>query len=256
MGDWNAAGYDRVSDVQLAWGKNVLARRALKGDEIVLDAGCGPGNLTRLIAEQVPHGRIYAVDKDPDMVRHAQEKLVDCKNVQVIRADIAKVELPEKVDMVFSNAVLHWVMDHGKVFANFYHLLKGDGELVAQCGGQGNLAQTIAALDGIAATEKFAQYFVGWHKPWNFAGQQDTKALLYKAGFAKEACAYLSTEPASFAGRSQFSSFVKTVVMWPYLSRLPPGLQERFLETYLDGCKEWTLDYVRLNILARKNSNN
>lgn len=247
MSDWDATEYDRVSQVQLAWGKNVLARRAWQGNETVLDAGCGSGGLTRLIAD-----RVYAVDKDPDMVHHAREKLADCKNVEVIQSDLAEVKLPEQVDVVFSNAVLHWVMDHGKAFANFYMLLKEGGELVAQCGGQGNLEKAIAILDGIAAKEPFSAHFAGWQKPWNFAGPKGTETLLRQAGFGK-ASAHLSSEPATFASRDQFSSFVKTVVMWPYLSRLPSESRERFLEAYLDGCKEeWVLDYVRLNISAQK----
>ena len=251
MSDWNASEYDRVSQVQLAWGKNVLARRAWKGNEIVLDAGCGSGGLTEIIAGKVPQGKVYAVDKDPDMAKHTREKLAGRGNVQVIQADLAEVKLPEKVDVVFSNAVLHWVQDHGKAFANFYFLLKKGGELAAQCGGQGNLEKSIAILDRIAAGKPFATHFAGWQKPWNFAGPQETETRLHKAGFAK-ASSYLSSAPAVFDSRGQFSSFVKTVVVWPYLSRLQSGLQERFLEECLNECKEWVLDNVRLNISAQK----
>lgn len=255
MSDWDAGQYDKVSSVQLAWGKNVLARRAWKGSEIVLDAGCGSGNLDEIIAGKIPQGRLYAVDKDPDMVRHARKKLAGLHNVQVIQADLAEVKLPEKVDVVFSNAVLHWVQDHGKAFANFYSLLNEGGELVAQCGGQGNVAKAIAMLDAIAASEPFAQYFVQWQRPWHFAGPQETEKLLHDVGFRKVS-AHLSVEPAAFAGREQFSSFVRTAVIWPYLARLPAALQEQFLKAYLDECErlpqKWVLDYVRLNISAEK----
>lgn len=251
MSDWNASEYDRVSQVQLAWGKNVLARRAWKGNEIVLDAGCGSGGLTEIIAGKVPQGKVYAVDKDPDMAKHTREKLAGRGNVQVIQADLAEVKLPEKVDVVFSNAVFHWVQDHGKAFANFCFLLKRGGELAAQCGGQGNLEKSIAILDRIAAGKPFATHFAGWQKPWNFAGPQDTEILLRRAGFAK-ASAYISSEPTTFASRDQLSNFVKIVVIWPYLSRLPAESRERFLKAYLNGCQEWVLDYVRLNISALK----
>lgn len=92
-------------------------------------------------------------------------------------------------------------------------------------------------------------------KPWNFAGPQETEKLLRDAGFRK-ASAYLSAGPATFAAREQFSEFVKAAVIWPYLSRLPAQLQEKFLEAYLDECEKqpqkWVLDYVRLNIAAEK----
>lgn len=185
MSDWNATEYGRVSQVQLAWGKNVLARRAWKGNEIVLDAGCGSGGLTMLIAGKIPEGRVYAVDKDLDMVRHAREKIAGLHNVQVVQADLAEVKLPEQVDVVFSNAVLHWVMNHEKAFANFYMLLKEGGELVAQCGGQGNLDKAIAILDEIAASEPFAARFAGWQKPWNFAGPAGHRNIVASGGVCK-----------------------------------------------------------------------
>lgn len=63
-----------------------------------------------------------------------------------MQSDIASVRLPMQVDVIFSNAVLHWIADHGKVFANFAGLLKDGGDLIAQCGGQGNLENALAGL--------------------------------------------------------------------------------------------------------------
>lgn len=162
MGSWDAETYARVSKVQLECGKNILQRRAWKGNETVLDAGCGSGGLTRMLAAKVPRGKVYAVDSDPGMVKRARESLSDFSNVQVIQADLVDVKLPEGVDVVFSNAVLHWVPDHKKAFANFYSLLKGGGELLAQCGGRGNLDSAIAILGRIAIRDPFRTHFAGW----------------------------------------------------------------------------------------------
>ena len=164
--------------------------------------------------------------------------------------------MPVQVDVIFSNAVLHWIADHEKVFANFARLLKDGGELVAQCGGQGNLENALAVVEGVMADDPFRQHFAGWKNPWHFAAPDDTEELLRKAGF-KKARAYLSTEPVAFAGREQFSAYVRTVVFRPHLARLQPAqLRDRFLEEYLDRCekrpKKWLLDYVRLNIAAEK----
>ena len=258
MGDdlWDARKYNRVSSVLLEWGKNVLQRRTWQGDEVVLDAGCGSGGPTRILTSKVPNGRIYAVDKDPNMVEQARANLADCKNVQVIQGDLKDVRLPEEVDVVFSNAVLHWIPDHESVFTNFFSLLKNGGELLIQCGGHGNLSGTIAILDKIISDNNlYMVHFEGWKKPWNFAGPQDTERLLHKAGFTK-ASAHLSEEPVSFANRESFSEYVGTVVIWPFLSRLPSSLQGKFLEAYLDDCErspdKWKLNYVRLNIAAEK----
>ena len=66
--DWDAGTYDRVADPQEEWGREVLARLDLKGDETVLDAGCGSGRVTRLICERLPDGKVIGVDAAPSMI--------------------------------------------------------------------------------------------------------------------------------------------------------------------------------------------
>lgn len=221
----------------------------------MLDAGCGSGRPTRILAARVPRGKVYAVDRDPNMVQQARAGLRGCDNVQVVQSDIATVKLPEKVDVVFSNAVLHWIPDHREVFANFAALLKEGGELLIQCGGEGNLENALAIVDKVMAIDTFRQHFAGWQKPWHFVSPQDTEELLRLAGF-QDVKVGLAAEPVSFADREQFSTFVKTVVIRPHLARLPAKLQSKFLEVYLDECErqpqKWLLDYVRLNIAAKR----
>jgi trans-aconitate 2-methyltransferase len=73
--DWDAATYDRVSGPQEAWAQEQLARLPLQGDEVVLDAGCGSGRVTRMLIERVPRGRVYGVDAAPSMVAHSAQAL-------------------------------------------------------------------------------------------------------------------------------------------------------------------------------------
>ena len=72
---WDARTYDKVSsNVQLEWGQKLLEkkRRRWTGNEIVMDAGSGSGNLTKILADKVPNGKVYAVDADPNMVEQAK----------------------------------------------------------------------------------------------------------------------------------------------------------------------------------------
>src|SRR5687767_11345566 len=128
---WDAKAYDKVSsNVQLQWGLKLLDKRKWIGNEIVMDAGAGSGNLTKILADKVPQGEIYAVDADPSMVQQAKLNLSTHRNVQVIQSSMDKVNLPTKVDVIFSNSALHWILDQEALFSHFWQLLKPNGELL------------------------------------------------------------------------------------------------------------------------------
>ena len=112
--DWDAATYDRVASPQLEWAGPVLDRLELRGDETVLDAGCGTGRVTELLIERLPRGRVIAVDSAPAMVAQARHTIGD--RAEVLLQDLAELRLRQQVDAVFSNAVFHWVLDHDRLF--------------------------------------------------------------------------------------------------------------------------------------------
>lgn len=254
---WDAETYEKVSGVQLTWGQKVIRRRKWNGNEIVMDAGAGSGALAQILSSILPDGRVYAVDNDPNMISRARLNLARHKNIDVIQSRVEDVRLPLKVDVIFSNAALHWMPSHRQVFANFWQLLKNQGELLIQSGGYGNIANTVSILDDIITTEPYRQFFANWRQPWNFAKPKETEKLLKETGFT-DINVHLSDEPTTFAGRQKFSTYVKTVVIWPYLARLPtPSSRSKFHRSFLDEFEDqskghWSLDYVRLNISARK----
>ncbi|MDQ4131321.1 MAG: methyltransferase domain-containing protein [Actinomycetota bacterium] len=125
--DWDAATYDRVSDPQLGWGLELLDRLPLRGDEVVLDAGCGSGRVTRALLERLPGGRAIAVDASPAMVERARAALGS--QARVLRGDLCELTLEEPVDAVFSNAVFHWIPDHARLFSRLRDVLRPGGRL-------------------------------------------------------------------------------------------------------------------------------
>lgn len=246
----------------------MLERRKIKDNEIVLDAGCGTGRVTKIIANKVRKGKLYAVDADGNMITNAKKNLKDYSNTVFIKSDLSDLELPEKVDLIFSNAVVHWILDHKKLFTKFWELLKQDGELLIQCGGKGNLGSTHVILEEIRKSKRFKKYFEYWKNPWNFATPKDIIKILNSVGF-KDVQAFLTKSTANFENCQEYILFMKTVVMKPYLQYLPDNnsnqgeTKNSFVGTFLEKLKEQSIkkktnadllkiDYVRLNITGRK----
>jgi len=247
--DWDAASYDRVSDPQLAWAREQLKRLALSGDEVVADAGCGSGRVTVLLADLVPRGRVYAVDVAPSMVAHARDALGD--RATVLCQDLVELDLPEPVDAIFSNATFHWIHDHDELFAALHRTLKPGGQLVAQCGGRGNIDSFRTLADQIAEEEPFAPYFAEWKRPWNYATDVETADRLQRAGFDDISC---WLEPKSVTPEDP-RSFIQTVCLVRHLDPLPGELRDPFVDRVLSRAGEpLVLEYVRLNMTARRAS--
>jgi trans-aconitate 2-methyltransferase len=247
--DWDAKTYDRLAAPQEEWAREVLARLPLEGGETVLDAGCGSGRVTRLLAERLPRGRVIGVDGSGSMVFEARSNLADLgAQVEVVHSDLLALELEDPVDVVFSNATLHWVLDHDLLFRRLRAALKPGGRLVAQCGGEGNVAEWIEATKAAAARPEFAAAFEGWPGPWNFAGPGETEERLRGAGFTEVRC-WLEQKVVE---PDDPRDFVAVVGLASHHERLPAEQREPFTEAVLAGLSEpLVLRYVRLNIEAR-----
>lgn len=243
--EWDAETYDAVSDPQFEWGIEVLRRLELSGNESVIDAGCGSGRITAELLERLPQGKLLAVDGSEAMIAKARERLGDRATYMV--ADLAELEVGEPVDLVFSTATFHWITDHDRLFGHLHAALRAGGRLVAQCGGEGNVAEYAQAIVRAAARPEFAHHFEGMAPMWNFAAPDVTEARLRKAGFSEARC-WLQPKPVTPAKPLEF---ITTVTLGPHLAQLPEQLRRPFAEGVLAEAGEpLILDYVRLNIEA------
>jgi len=248
--EWDAETYHRVAHNQEEWGREVVARLDLGGDEAVLDAGCGSGRVTRLLAERLPRGRVIGVDGSSAMIEQAQSNLSEFGDrIELLVADLTEFELGEPVDAAFSNATFHWIADHDKLFGRLAGALRPGGVLEAQCGGEGNVVEWTRAVQAIAGAERFAPYFRGMGDPWNFASVGDTEMRLARAGFEVERVwlekrTYEPPDPREY---------VRTVGLSRHLDALPPELHDEFVDAVLGSMlRPLRLEYVRLNISARR----
>jgi trans-aconitate 2-methyltransferase len=241
--DWDAKTYDRVSDPQTRWGAVVLDRLELQGHERVLDAGCGTGRVSELLVQRLPQGQLVALDADPAMIAEARQRLrAYSDRVEFVVTNLLDPLAIAAVDAVFSTAAFHWIRDHERLFANLAATLRPNGQLVVQCGGAGNVASFLSVMQqlGQASTA-----------PWNFATPEETRATLERCGFTG-INVWLSDEPTKFATRGDMEAFVRTSCLGPWLARLPEAEQGAFSQHVAERLPSLVLDYVRLNIVARR----
>jgi trans-aconitate 2-methyltransferase len=250
--EWDARTYHQVAAPQEEWGREVLARLELDGDETVLDAGCGSGRVTRLLLERLPEGRVIGVDGSQQMIEHATEELSGFGDrVELIVSDLLEMELDEDVDAIFSNATFHWILDHERLFQRLFAALKPGGAMEAQCGGQGNIAEWKRVLEALQGDERFSPYLAGMAEVSNFASVGDTRDRLGRAGFEiAPAGVWLENRTVQ---PPDPRAFTNAVGLSKHLALLPESLHEEFTDAVLELMSHpFTLEYVRLNISARK----
>lgn len=247
--DWDASTYSRVSVPQQSWSADVISRLQLGGDETVLDAGCGSGEVTVSLLESLPHGRVIAVDGSASMVEAARALLPPDRS-EVRCHDLIRLDMEHEVDRVFSNAVFHWVGDHEALFRGIHRALRPGGRFSAQCGGKGNVASVERALALVCREQPFAGSVAGLGTPWNFAGPEETELRLKDAGFDRVWCWLESRtvrpeEPQAFFEASMLAQIAEV---------LDPELLAAFSDRMMEvmGAPD-TFDYVRLNIVAERN---
>jgi trans-aconitate 2-methyltransferase len=246
--DWDGATYDRISAPMEAMGRAVLDRLELRGDETVLDAGCGSGRVTAELLERLPRGRVIGVDGSASMIDAARERLGGSRRLELLVADLTELDLGGRtVDAVLSTATFHWIADHAALFARLRAALRDGGRLVAQCGGAGNIAAIHAAAAEAGAAGPYAEHLGGWVGPWRFAGPQETEALLHAAGF-RAARAWLTDWPVT---PEDPAAWLRTIVLGAHLEQLPADLRDPFVRDVLARLPEpVVVPYVRLNMDA------
>jgi trans-aconitate 2-methyltransferase len=243
--DWDGATYDRIADPMTRWGTSVLDRLPLRGDETVLDAGCGSGRVTERLLERLPDGHVVALDGSPAMVREAGARLAPAGDrVTFVVADLgAPLPMePASVDAILSTATFHWVPDHAALFRHLARVLRPGGPLVAQCGGAGNIAGLRRAIAAAGET---------WEGPWTFATPGETKARLEAAGFI-DVEAWIHDEPTPIEPGEPLREYLRTVVLGTHLERRAPVDRDPFVEAVAAAMPEPVIDYNRLNILAHR----
>jgi trans-aconitate 2-methyltransferase len=243
--EWDASTYDSLDLPHKRWGRDALERLALRGDETVLELGCGSGRDSERLLEALPHGRLVAVDGSRQMLEQLRARLGDGDGrLQVLHRDLREpFQLDGPFDVVMSVATLHWLHDHQHVFDELAGALRPGGRIMIEAGGHGNIAGFLQVLSEIHDGDG--------SRFWNFADVAETRSRLERAGF-EQLQVRLVADEARLGDRAQLEAFVATVMLAAELREMPREEHAAFVTDVCDRMAEPAIDFVRLQVEARR----
>ena len=228
---WDGKDYERHSSHQRKWGGGLIEELSLRGDERVLDLGCGDGTLTRSLADRVPRGVVLGVDAAPGMLETARTKCGPNMSVRLL--DLNALAFDGEFDVIFSNATLHWIHDHAPLLAHIHRALAPGGILRAQFGGDGNCPNLIECVRRQMAIPPFAQALAGFRWPWFFPGVSEYEELLLISSF-HEWRAWIEPKEQGFPTAEAIVGWIDNPALIPFVQALPADLRNPFRgETHL-----------------------
>jgi trans-aconitate 2-methyltransferase len=258
---WDAADYAQHSAAQSEWGMELLKRLQLRGDENVLDIGCGAGELTAHIASQLPRGRVLGIDSSATMIAHARAAFPESQyaNLRFEQMDARELSFENEFDAVFSNAALHWVKDHLPVLCGIERALQPGGKLLLQMGGRGNARPFFVVVGRLIREDPWRQYFNGFIFPYGFHGVDKYRIWLREAHLEALRVELIPKDMRQRGGEG-LAAWVRTTWL-PYTERVPEDLREalitelisRYVTKYPPNAAGWVhVPMVRLEVEAGK----
>jgi len=206
----------------------------LRGDEWVLDVGCGDGHITAELARGAPRGGVTGLDSSPEMIRYARTRYPRRAhpNLEFFEMDARAFRLPRRYDLVFSNAALHWVDDHPAFLRGAASVLRPGGRLVVSCGGLGNADDFFDAVRAEMRTPAWRGFFRKMGRHYFFHSPEKYSTWLPQAGFRADLVRLVEKDTAH-PGREGLTAWMRTTWL-PYTQRVPEARREEFIHRVVD----------------------
>jgi len=231
---WNAEDYRQNSAAQQQWAQELIAKLNLTGTEIVLDVGCGDGKVTAEIASHLLDGQVVGIDNSEAMIALANREYSPkpISNLSFQQMDARELKFSAQFDVVFSNAVLHWIDDHRPVLSGMFHSLKPGGKILLQMGAQNGLPEFMLALNEVMALPQWADYFAGFSCPYGFKSIADYQKWLPATGFQINRLELIEKH-AVHSDVEAFKGWIRTTWL-PYTERLPKHERTKFIDAIVE----------------------
>jgi len=256
--EFDGKKYETASSHQKEWGAQLIAELALRGNERVLDLGCGDGALTLRLAELLPRGEVVGIDASQGMIDAARPK--ECDNLHFVLMDIDDLAFGGRFDLIFSNAALHWVKDHGRLLRNAHRALAAGGRLRFNFAGDGNCAHFFKVVREAMALPEFSAAFAGFAWPWSMPAVDEYTALIESSGLFA-ARVWGENADRHFPNEAAMIQWIDQPSLVPFLPQLTAErdrasfralVVRRMIEETKEGDGRCFETFRRINVLAIK----
>ncbi len=245
---WDSILYDNTHDFVSKYGEGVLSYMQTNADEIILDLGCGTGDLTNKIF--LSGAKVIGIDASAEMIDQARAKF---PAIEFHRMDATALQFDVKFDTIFSNAVLHWIPEKEKVIESMFMHLKPKGRVVLEFGGKGNVLQMRRALKDILKKREVEENVRNWY----FPSIAEYATELEKKGFSVIHAEHFD-RPTPLKGKNglkdwflMFAEQILEKFSEKEKREILDEVQKNLKNTHLkDGV--WVADYKRIRIVAIK----
>lgn len=255
--EFDGEKYKTASSHQKEWGKSLISKISLQGNEIILDLGCGDGHLTEQLSMLVPNGKVLGIDASTGMIKTA--KKICRNNLDFIHMDINNLHFSDEFNIIFSNAALHWIKDHNRLLQNSYAALKADGILLWDFGSNGNCSNFLEVIQKKIIEDKYIKFFRNFEMPWFMPSKSHYEELITNIGYSH----FTITE----VNRDRYFSTSDEMIKWidqpcivPFIECVPDTLKSKFRKEVIKEMLERTQQsdgtcfetFRRLQIYAQK----
>jgi trans-aconitate methyltransferase len=244
--NWDAGLYDARHAFVWRHGASLVELLAPQPGERVLDLGCGTGHLTARIA--AAGAEVVGLDSSPEMLEQARAAY---PQLTFVPGDARDFAFDRPFDATFSNAVLHWVGEPGRVAACVRRALRPGGRFVAEFGGRGNVRGVVAALRAAAQRLGIAVEAPAWYYP----SVGEYASVLESSGL-EPVSAVLFDRPTPLEGEGGLRNWLRMFCGGP-LESVPEERREGFLRAVEEAARPtlfrdgtWVADYRRLRVVA------
>jgi trans-aconitate 2-methyltransferase len=231
---WNPAQYLQFAGERLRPALDLLARVPLERPRTIVDLGCGAGNVTKLLGERWPDAHIIGVDSSPEMLDAARAATRGDPRYAFVASDLAHWRPEAPVDLVFSNAALHWLPDHAALFARVATMLASGGALAVQMPDNFR-APSHATIATIARSERWRAKLGPVVREPPVAAAADYFAWLSPLSTRVDIwlTEYLQVLERRADGDHPVAAWTKGTWLVPYLAALDDEEQAEFLRDYM-----------------------